>query len=138
MGLTVPTGAKQILASRMLGKRPADLVLISTIGQLDFVNPIIQVDSSTEYDWSWIIGLPCCFIGLVDTNLLVNIENAAKSLKTRLPDKWLIWDTKLEMGMNAWYLPIFETIHLPRKEWSWEFSFMDWSDYQNEQFKVIK
>ena len=138
MGMMLPAGAKQILSARLSGKRPEDMVLISTIGKLPYTNPVIELDTGTEYDWTWIIGLPCCFIGLVDKNLLTHIENAATALKTHLPDKWLIWDNDNEMGMSAWYLPDAETIRLSKKNWGYEFSFIDWTDYQNEQFKVIK
>ncbi len=134
MDMTLPAGASQILAVRKSGKRPADMVIVSNVGKLPFENPIVMVDGIQNYDWRWLVNLPFVFYGSVDANLLTHLENACKALKGHLPKSLLIWDSINNDGFSAWYLPIAETIHLPNSMWEWEFSFMEWSDYQNKKF----
>jgi len=138
MGMTLPSGAGQILAIRKSGKRPADMVIVSNVGKLPFENPIVTIDGIQEYDWRWLVNLPFIFYGSVDVNLLSHLENVCKALKDRLPKSLLIWDSDHNEGFSAWYLPNAETIHLPRSMWEWEFSFMEWTDYQNKNFMGIQ
>ena len=138
MGMILPSGASQILALRKSGKRPADMVIVSNVGKLPFDNPIVTVDGTQEYDWRWLVGLPFVFYGTVDLNLLTHLENVCKALKGRLPRSLLIWDVSNNEGFSAWYLPKAESIHLPQSMWEWEFSFLEWTDFQNKNFMGIQ
>jgi len=136
--MTLPPGAGQILAIRKTGKRPADLVIVSNVGKLPFENPVVTVDGVQDYDWRWLVGLPFVFYGAVDACLFANLENICKALKGRLPNPLLIWDANSNEGFSAWFLPTAETIHLPGSLWEWEFSFQEWSEYQNKKFMGIQ
>ena len=138
MGMTLPTGAGQILSIRKSGKRPADMVIVSNVGKLPLENPIVTVDGVQDYDWRWLVGLPFVFYGVVDADLFTHLENICKALKGHSPESLLIWDASSNEGFTAWYLPIAETIHLPNSMWEWEFSFMEWTDYQNKNFMGIQ
>lgn len=134
----MPPGAGQILAIRKTGKRPADLVIVSNVGKLPFENPIVTVDGIQDYDWRWLVGLSFVFYGAVNASLFAHLENICKALKNRSPNPLLIWDASSNEGFSVWYLPAAETIHLPTSQWEWEFSFQEWSDYQNKNFMEIQ
>lgn len=54
----LPTGSKPIFDARKAGKRPADLVLVSTVGRLPGENnPVVLADGD---DWRFVEGLRIC------------------------------------------------------------------------------
>ena len=135
--MRLPTGAQQIIRVRQSGKRPADMVLVSNIGKLPGENPQI-ITEGTGFDWRWLTGLDFCMFGEINDALMENLEDICKAAKGYLPSRLLIWDTKHETGIYAWYLPKAETIHLPKTRWEWEFSFIPWTDWQNQNFKEMQ
>ena len=130
--MRIPNGAKSIISARLSGKRPAEIILVSNIGKLPDDNPQILTDG-IGYDWSWITGLDFIMFGKIDDAMMDNLQAIChQSKKTK---QMLIWDQENEAGIYAWYLPVAETIELPRDKWEWEFSFMPWTEYQNQKFK---
>ena len=61
MSLRLPKGAEPIHSARLSGKKPSELVLISTIGGLpNEVNPVVVVpvgERPVDFDWRWSLGL---------------------------------------------------------------------------------
>lgn len=60
----LPVGADEIWDLRMKGKKPSELVFISTIGELNSGNfqvyaPKIGI---TDYDWRWVRDLSVCLV----------------------------------------------------------------------------
>lgn len=53
----IPTGAAPILQARIQGKRPADLLIVSMVGRVNEVNPVILADGD---DWRFVEGLQVC------------------------------------------------------------------------------
>lgn len=130
--MRLPTGAKQILDARMSGNRPADILLVSNIGKLPDDNPQVLTDG-TGYDWRFLTGLDFIMFGKVNDAMMDNLQAICQqSKKTK---QMLIWDQENEAGVYAWYLPVAETIDRPQDKWEWEFSFMPWTEYQNNKFK---
>ena len=62
----LPYGAAEILELRKSGKRPADMVLVSLIGPLREVNPVVVARTGTRYDW--------CFLADLDVMLLADTK----------------------------------------------------------------
>ena len=136
--MILPSGAGQILTMRKSGKRPADLVIVSNVGKLPIENPLVVVDGIQEYDWRWIVGLPFILYGTVDLCMLTHLENICETLQGHLPEALLIWDSIKNEGLRVWYLPKAETICLRHSQWEWEFSFQEWSDYENKMFMEMQ
>jgi hypothetical protein len=53
----VPYGALEIIETRMTGRRPADMVLVSLIGPLRELNPVVVAKPGKAYDWRFLVGL---------------------------------------------------------------------------------
>lgn len=57
----LPQGAYPIYAARLSGKKPCDLILISTVGPLPGeTNPVVVLDPEgdpRQFDWRWSRGL---------------------------------------------------------------------------------
>jgi len=133
--MRIPIGAKSIINTRLSGNRPADILLISNIGKLVDDNHQIITDGS-GYDWRFLTGLDFIMFGKIDDAMMDNLKDICVQSKTT--KEMLIWDQVNESGVYAWYLPVAETIHLPKNQWEWEFSFIAWTEYQNNKFKVIQ
>lgn len=55
---TLPYGGQEIAALRAIGKRPADMVLLSLIGPLrEPQNPVVIANPNRRYDWRFLVGL---------------------------------------------------------------------------------
>ena len=63
----LPYGASKILELRKSGKKPADMVLVSLIGPLREVNPVVIVRAEAAYDWHFLAGLDVMLV--LDTKI---------------------------------------------------------------------
>ncbi|AKJ28782.1 hypothetical protein [Caldimonas brevitalea] len=55
--LPTPRNAQAIVEARARGLRPADLVVVSLVGALDWSNPTVYADPAERYSWGWARGL---------------------------------------------------------------------------------
>jgi len=87
----LPYGAAEILKLRKNGKRPADIVLVSLIGPLREVNPVIVANSSRQYDWTSLVDLPVLVVANSDTDkqAVRSVLGAIKALPARSLSLWL-------------------------------------------------
>lgn len=53
----LPDGARRIVEARLKGNRPADPIVISFAGKLDWGNPIVYAKPGITYDWRFVYGL---------------------------------------------------------------------------------
>lgn len=53
----LPYGAQAIAELRSNRKRPADMVLVSLIGPLHEINPVVMARPDKRYDWRFLAGL---------------------------------------------------------------------------------
>ncbi|MFT3960513.1 hypothetical protein [Propionivibrio sp.] len=88
---TLPYGGREIADLRRVGKRPADLVLVSLIGPLREVNPVIVANPSRAYDWTFLVDLPVLVVANTDTDKSVvrRVLEALKALPTASLALWL-------------------------------------------------
>lgn len=52
-----PRNASGIIAARRAGQRPADPIVVSFVGALDWSNPTVYADPGTRYDWGFLHDL---------------------------------------------------------------------------------
>lgn len=90
MSTIIPYGATQILEHRKAGKRPADMVLVSLIGPLREVNPVIIATSSRAYDWRFLVDLSVLIVANSNTPTTVvrRVIDAIKALPARSLSFW--------------------------------------------------
>ena len=96
--LSLPYGGAEILALRQNGKRPADMVLISLIGQLRELNPVVIAKPERSYDLRFLSGLSVMVIGTTQTDKL---SDAVKSIEAVSPDSLSVWFADQQDGINV-------------------------------------
>lgn len=88
---SLPYGAAEILELRKTGKRPAEMVLVSLVGPLHEVNPVIVANPSRAYDWTCLVDLPVLVVANSDTDkqAVRGVLGAIKALPARSIGLWL-------------------------------------------------
>jgi hypothetical protein len=102
MSLPLPKGAYPIHQARLSGKRPSEMVLISTVGPLDEGNPVVVFpagDDPRQYDWRWSMGLPTALVFVESTKLTARVilEEILKSIASEV----YLWRADLQKGWVA-------------------------------------
>lgn len=109
---TLPKGAYAIHQARLSGKRPAEMVLISTIGELpNEGNPVVVIpdgEDPRQYDWRWLIGLESAVVFVNGTKLTARVT--ADQVLPRAGDQTYLWRADLQKGWVA--IRSTEGIHL--------------------------
>lgn len=95
----LPYGAAEIVALRTGGKRPADMVLVSLIGPLREINPVVIANPSRSYDWRFLVGLSVLVVAKSVTTK-ADVKRVTDALLA-LPTHYLgLWLADLQNGMN--------------------------------------
>jgi hypothetical protein len=91
MTARLPYGANAIVALRHAGKRPADLVLVSLIGPLNEVNPVVVAHPGRDYDWRFLVGLQVLVVAHSEqlAQDVRRVLNCLKALPARSLTLWL-------------------------------------------------
>lgn len=55
--MKLPRNAWPIADARAAGRRPKDGVIVSFVGSVDFVNPVVYAEPGQRYDWAFLLGL---------------------------------------------------------------------------------
>lgn len=93
----LPYGAREIAELRSTGKRPADLVLVSFVGQLREQNPVIVAKPGRAYDWRVLLGLS---VALVVTTNTPNLAGIVKVIEAANPVSLSVWFADRQDGLN--------------------------------------
>jgi len=129
----MPYGAMPILKARQQGKQPADMIIVSMVGQLpDEANPLVIADRDIAYRWDWIRGLEVCFFASPATYLARHVLDCAKAS----PCKMYLWDCVGEKGYDISVLPTVESIARPRDQWDLKLEVWRWLPFQEKQFAL--
>jgi hypothetical protein len=100
MSVKLPYGGEAITKLRNQGKRPADMVLISLIGNLQGENnPVVIAQPGRRYDWRFLADLECLIVtdSSQPKDAIRQITDALKSL----PVAYLgLWFADLQNGIN--------------------------------------
>lgn len=98
MAAQLPYGAAEIVALRTAGKRPADMLLVSFIGPLREINPVIIAQPSRSYDWRFVVALPVLIVATTETPNLVGI---VKAIDSAAPVSLSVWFADQQDGANV-------------------------------------
>lgn len=72
----LPKGAYSIHKARVCGKKPSELVLVSTLGDLPEANPVVVVQRGSDprqFDWRWARGLETIVVFDEETKLTARV-----------------------------------------------------------------
>lgn len=96
----LPHGGREIAELRAIGKRPADLVLVSLIGPLHGEsNPVVIASLRKTYDWRFLTRLEVLVVAKADSDPMA-VRRLLDDLKA-LPVRYLgIWMVDRQQGRN--------------------------------------
>lgn len=94
----LPYGAAEIVALRSAGKRPADMVLVSLIGQLRESSPMVIAKPRRTYDWRFVVDLQILIVATTNTPNLADIVNVIDSAG---PASLSVWFADKQNGTNV-------------------------------------
>ena len=96
----LPYGAAEILAARKVGKRPADLLLVSLIGPLRGEgNPVLIAQPGRDYDWRFLVGLQSLIVA--ETSLpSAQVRSIADNIKAVKPEYLGLWFADKQSGLH--------------------------------------
>lgn len=97
--MTIPYGASEIIALRSKGKRPADMVLVSLVGPLREVNPVVIARPERSYDWRFLTGLEVMVVAAmnVPSEQIARVRNSILGVS---PAYLGIWFADLQNGLT--------------------------------------
>lgn len=98
MTAQLPYGAAEIVALRIAGKKPADMLLISLVGPLRETNPVIIAQPSRSYDWRFVVALPVLIVATTETP---HIAGIVKAIDTVDPATMSVWFADQQDGVNV-------------------------------------
>lgn len=132
MGM-MPSGAMPILKARKQGKRPAEMVLVSMVGDLpEEANPYVIAAQDIAYDWGWIKGLTVCFWVSPKGYIAKHVLECFKAS----PSEVYLWDCENKRGYDIHVLPTVESIERPRDQWNWKVDALRWLPFQEKHFEL--
>lgn len=128
--MSLAEGAQAIIAQRMKGYKPADMVIVSLCGKVKTNNPLVLADASKAYDWRWVRGLDVCLY-IADA---VDWPGLMKAIALCRPDNLCLWDHGGAWGATVYLPPTVDDLGKPRRFWKFELDFLPWLDCQNDDF----
>ena len=94
----IPYGGAEILSLRQSGKRPADTVLVSLIGPLRELNPVVIAKPERSYDWRFLANLSVMIVGTTQTEKL---SYTVKLIEEVGPERFSVWFADQQDGINV-------------------------------------
>lgn len=126
----IATNAEAILAARMKGLKPADMVIVSLVGPVGMDNPTVFAKPEVAYDWRWVRGLDVCLYLNDDQEW----PDLLKSVALQRPEHLSLWSHSGEWGAKVYLIPSATDIAKPVRSWKYELDFLPWLDFQNKDF----
>lgn len=124
--------ADRIIAARLRGVKPADMVIVSTVGPLWVANPVVFARPGEPYDWRWVRGLDLCLYADDDAHAWGAL---LKQIALHRPEHLNVWSHTGQWGAKVYLVPTADDVALPVRRWQYELDFLPWMQFQNEGFK---
>lgn len=95
----LPYGAREIVETRTIGKRPADMVLVSLVGPLRELNPVVVAKPERCYDWRFLVDLEVLIVvsSAIDKAL---VARCVKAILAQKPQYLGLWFADRQQGLN--------------------------------------
>lgn len=126
----IATNADKIIAARLKGQRPADMVMVALDDAFTSRNPIVYAKADVAYDWRWTRGLDIC-IRVKDAD---DWGHMAKDIALQRPAYLCIWNQEGSWGARVWLVPTTDDVRRPVRTWRYDIDFSLWLDFQNTDF----
>lgn len=130
MNATLATNAQPILAARMKGMKPADMVIVSLVGPVGVDNPTVFAKPGAAYDWRWVRDLDVC----VYLNDDQDWPDILMAIALNHPEFLSLWSYSGQWGAKVYLVPTAADISRPIRSWKYELDFLPWMDFQNNDF----
>lgn len=128
--MTIALNAAPIIAARLKGLKPADMVCVSLVGSLCNRNPVVHCKPSESLDWRWVKDLDVClYVGPSP-----DWADTLKAIALCRPAHLSIWNTSEHWGAKVYLIPTANDIKLPVPQWEYELDIVEWLDFQNQDF----
>jgi hypothetical protein len=122
--------ADKIIAARLKGQRPADMVIVFLGAEQKTRNPFVVAKPGIAYDWRWVRGLDIClFVSDAD-----DWGAMAKDIALQCPAYFGIWNHESKWGATVWLMPTAADVTRPKRQWRFDIDFSVWMDFQNKDF----
>lgn len=128
--MNLAANADKILAARMRGMKPADMVVVSLVGLVGLGNPTVLANPVEAYDWRWVRDLDVC----VYLNDDLDWPTAVKAVAMQRPASLNLWNLEEQWGAVVYLVPAQTDIGKPARHWKYELDFLPWMDFQNADF----
>ncbi len=100
MTADLPYGAAEIVATRKAGKKPADMILISLVGPLREMNPVVVARAEKSYDWRFLTRLEVLIVATTATSK-ESLARIVESILPHRPEYVGVWFADRQAGMNV-------------------------------------
>ncbi len=134
MAAPLPPGAEPILATRMKGYKPLDMVIVSMTGPVVMENPVVRAEDGKPYDWRWVRDLDVC----VYIDPAADWHIALKQIALQRPEFLSLWNPADKWGAWVFLIPTAQDVSKPVSLWQYELDFLPWMDFQNKDFESCK
>lgn len=122
--------ADKIIAARVKGFRPADMVMVFLSAAQKTDNPFVIAKPGIAYDWRWVRGLDVCMY----VNDADDWGALAKDIAMQHPDYLGIWNYESKWGARVYLVPTADDVAKPKRQWRFDIDFLIWMDFQNKDF----
>jgi hypothetical protein len=96
----LPYGAREIVETRSVGKRPADMVLLSLIGPLRERNPVVVASPDRAYDWRFLVGLEVLIVARTEI-CREHVSRIVRDVLAHSPTYLGVWFADRQGGANV-------------------------------------
>lgn len=100
MTAQLPYGGREIAELRANRQKPADMVLVSLIGPLKELNPIVIAKPERSYDWRFLKGLEVMIVASMSIPA-EQINRAKNALLAVEPEYLGVWFSDVQNGMTV-------------------------------------
>lgn len=104
----LPYGGQAIADLRANRQKPADMVLVSLVGPLREINPVVVAQPARRYDWRFLAGLEVLLVASSAVEP-AQIKRVSDELLKVSPEYLGVWFVDRQNGLNlAWgsYHPV--------------------------------
>lgn len=132
MNAPIPTNAQPIIAARLRGFKPEEMIRVSLVGSLCHGNHAVYAEPAVAYDWRWVRDLDVC----VYVGPKMDWVDTLKAIALQRPAYLSLWNSYEHWGAKVYLIPTKDDIESCRSvaQWGYELDFLAWMDFQNDDF----
>lgn len=126
----IPKNAEPIIAARLKGRKPGELIRVSLVGTLCHGNHVVYAAPGQAYDWRCMCDLDVC-LHIGPSN---DWYDTLKDIALARPAHLSMWNTYEHWGAKVFLVPTTDDLSRAPKDWRYELDFLPWLDFQNNDF----